>query len=287
MGFRMAQNLLKGGKSIVVYDKLPELVNQIKSSGANVAQSPKEITQISHTIITMLPSSPHVQSVYSEGDLSIQAGLRGGELCIDCSTIDPNISRVVAKEIKERGADIVDAPVSGGILGAQNATLTFMVGGSEEAFQKAKAILQLMGKNVIHCGGPGNGQVAKVCNNLILGISMIGVSEAMNLGISLGMDPKVLAGVINTSSGSCWSSEKYNPVPGVVPGVPSSNEYRGGFAVDLMAKDLGLAVAAAQAVKEPLLLGGNAHQTYNLVSQKGYGGLDFSAVFKFLTDRKK
>jgi len=144
-----------------------------------------------------------------------------------------------------------------------------------------------MGKNIVHCGGSGNGQVAKVCNNLLLGISMIGVSEAMNLGISLGMDPKILAAVINSSSGRCWSSDVYNPVPGVVPGVPCSNEYKGGFAVDLMAKDLGLAVAAAQAVKEPLVLGGSAHQVYNLISQKGYGGLDFSAVFKFLADGKK
>jgi len=283
----MAQNLLKGGKSLLVYDMLPEPVNQMKSSGASVAQSPKEIAQNSHTIITMLPSSPHAQSVYCEGDKSILSGLIGGELCIDCSTIDPNIARVVALKIKDRGVEMVDAPVSGGIVGAQNATLTFMVGGSEDAFQKAKVLLQLMGKNIVHCGGSGNGQVAKVCNNLLLGISMIGVSEAMNLGISLGIDPKVLAGVINTSSGRCWSSDVYNPVPGVMTGVPSSNEYRGGFAVDLMAKDLGLAVSAAQAVKEPLLLGGNAHQTYNLISQKGYGGLDFSAAFKFLTEGKK
>jgi len=280
MGFRMAQNLIKGGKSIVVYDVMQEPVTQMVSFGASVARTPKEVAQSSNVIITMLPSSPQVQAVYQEGE-SIISGLSGGELCIDCTTIDPNISRAVAQKVKDHRAEMVDAPVSGGILGAQNASLTFMVGGGDEAFTKAKVLLQLMGKNIVHCGGPGNGQVAKVCNNLVLAISMIGVSEAMNLGLALGMDPKVLAGVINTSSGRCWSSDTYNPVPGVIPGVPSSNEYKGGFAVDLMLKDLGLAVSAAQAVKEPLFLGGNAHQVYNLISQKGFGRLDFSSVYKF------
>jgi len=193
------------------------------------------------------------------------------------------VARTVAKKIKDLGAEIVDAPVSGGVGGAQNATLTFMVGGSSSAFTRAKTILQLMGKNIIHCGDSGNGQVTKVCNNLILGITMIGVSEAMNLGVKLGMDPKILAGVINTSSGRCWTSDTYNPVPGVLPNVPSSNDYKGGFAVDLMAKDLGLAISAANTIKEPLLLGGSAHQTYNLLSQKGYGGLDFSSIYKYLS----
>jgi len=181
----------------------------------------------------------------------------------------------------------VDAPVSGGVGGAQNATLTFMVGGSKEDFDRVKPLLELMGKNIVHCGGPGNGQVAKVCNNLLLGISMIGVSEAMNLGVKLGMDPKVLAGIINTSSGRCWSSDTYNPVPGVIPTVPASNGYKGGFASDLMAKDLYLAVSAANSIKQPLPLGGNAHQFYNLVSQKGLGGYDFSVVYKLLSEGQK
>jgi len=160
-----------------------------------------------------------------------------------------------------------------------------MVGGSVDAFNRAKPILELMGKNIVHCGGPGNGQVAKVCNNLLLGISMIGVSEAMNLGVKLGMDPKILAGIINTSSGRCWSSDSYNPVPGVIPTVPASNNYAGGFATDLMAKDLSLAVSAANAVKQPLPLGGSAHQFYNMLSQKGLGGLDFAVAYKFLSEQ--
>jgi len=281
----MAQNLIKGGKSLVVYDVSSDPLSQLKANGATVAQSPKHVAQLSNSIITMLPSSPHVQAVYLDEATSLIHGLSKDHLCIDCSTIDPSIARIVSQKFKSLGVEVVDAPVSGGIGGAQNATLTFMVGGSEEGFNRAKPLLQLMGKNIVHCGGSGNGQVTKVCNNLLLGISMIGVSEAMNLGIESGMDPKVLAGVLNTSTGRCWSSDTYNPVPGILPNVPSSNDYKGGFAVDLMAKDLGLAISAAQATKQPLLLGGSAHQVYNLLSQKGYGGLDFSSIYKFLTKK--
>jgi len=287
MGLRMAQNLLKGGKSLIAYDISNESLTQIKSSGAVIARSPKEVAEATRSIVTMLPSTPNVQAVYLDNPNSLIHGLSKDHLCIDCSTIDPNIARNVSQRLRSLGVEMVDAPVSGGINGALNATLTFMVGGSEEGFNRAKPILQLMGKNIVHCGGSGNGQVTKVCNNLLLGISMIGVSEAMQLGIQLGMDPKVLAGVLNTSSGRCWSSDTYNPVPGILPNVPSSNDYKGGFAVELMAKDLGLAISAAQASKQPLLLGGNAHQLYNLLVQKGYGGLDFSSIFKYLSDCKK
>eukprot|EP01125_Pyxidicula_operculata_P022389 TRINITY_DN9114_c0_g1_i1.p1 TRINITY_DN9114_c0_g1~~TRINITY_DN9114_c0_g1_i1.p1 ORF type:complete len:329 (+),score=59.94 TRINITY_DN9114_c0_g1_i1:36-1022(+) len=286
MGLRMAKNLMKAGKNLVVYDVSKEPLDQLKAEGAKIAKTPKELAQLSQTIVTMLPSSPHVQKVYTDDESSLIHGLSAGKLCIDASTIDPNIARQVSQRLQQVGVQMVDAPVSGGIVGAQNATLTFMVGGSEESFNQAKLLLQHMGKNIVYCGGPGNGQVAKVCNNLVLGISMIAISEAMNLGITLGMDPKILAGIFNTSSARCWSSDTYNPVPGVIPGVPSSNGYKGGFAVDLMAKDLSLAVSAAHTVKQPLLLGGDAHQTYNLLSQQGYGGLDFSAVYKFLNEKK-
>jgi len=286
MGFRMAQNLLKAGKSVVVYDVATEQSQLLAKEGAKVAKSPKEVAANSKTIITMLPSSPHVQSVYLEGPECLLEGLSSGQLFIDASTIDPSVAREVQKAVRAKGADMVDAPVSGGIVGAQNATLTFMVGGEAATFEAAKDTLKLMGKNIVHCGGPGNGQVAKVANNLVLGISMIGVSEAMNLGIKLGMDPKVLAGIFNTSSARCWSSDTYNPVPGVIEGVPSSRDYTGGFGVDLMAKDLSLAVSAANAIKEPLPLGGSALQTYNLLSKKGFGKKDFSSIYKYLAEKE-
>jgi len=282
----MAQNLLKAGKSVVVFDVVPEQAQLLAKEGATVAKSPKEVATQTKTIITMLPSSPHVQSVYLEGPDSLIEGLSAGQLYIDASTIDPTVARDVQKAIRAKGAEMVDAPVSGGIVGAQNATLTFMVGGDLASFDTAKQTLQLMGKNIVHCGGPGNGQVAKVANNLVLGISMIGVSEAMNLGIKLGMDPKVLAGIFNTSSARCWSSDTYNPVPGVIEGVPSSRDYAGGFGVDLMAKDLSLAVSAANAIKEPLPLGGSALQTYNLLSKKGFGKKDFSSIYKYLAEKE-
>jgi len=286
MGFRMAQNLLKAGKSVVVFDVVSEQSQLLAKEGAVIAQSPKEVASSgAETIITMLPSSPHVQSVYLDGPSSLLNGLIPGQLFIDASTIDPTVARSVQEKIRQSGARMIDAPVSGGVNGAQNATLTFMVGGDAKDFDLAKPLLQLMGKNIVHCGGPGNGQVAKVANNLLLGISMIGVSEAMNLGIKLGMDPKILAGIFNSSSGRCWSSDTYNPVPHVIEGVPSCKDYAGGFGVDLMAKDLSLAVIAANSIKEPLPLGGVALQTYNLISSKGFGKKDFSSIYKYLSQK--
>jgi 3-hydroxyisobutyrate dehydrogenase len=201
---------------------------------------------------------------------------------IDASTIDPATAQEVAGKAKEKGSAMLDAPVSGGVMGAENATLSFMLGGEPVDVERAKPLLSLMGKNIVHCGAVGTGQVAKICNNLVLAISMIGVSEAMNLGVTLGIDPKILAGIFNTSSARCWSSEVYNPVPGVLPNVPSSRGYTGGFGSALMAKDVGLAVAAANAVKAPLPLGGVALQLYNLLGAHGHGGRDFSVVYEFL-----
>eukprot|EP01127_Copromyxa_protea_P002419 TRINITY_DN12310_c0_g1_i1.p1 TRINITY_DN12310_c0_g1~~TRINITY_DN12310_c0_g1_i1.p1 ORF type:complete len:329 (-),score=101.54 TRINITY_DN12310_c0_g1_i1:23-1009(-) len=288
MGFRMAQNLVKNGKSVIAYDIAPESVNNLVKEGAIAAANPQEVAASkAPVIITMLPSSPHVRSCYLEGEKSLSAGLQPGQLFIDASTIDPAVAREIQAKLAELGATGIDAPVSGGIVGAQNATLTFMVGGTTEGFESAKPVLELMGKNIVYCGAAGNGQVVKIANNLVLGISMIGVSEAMNLGVKLGMDPKVLAGVLNTSTARCWSSDTYNPVPGVIPGVPSSNDYNGGFGVDLMAKDLSLAVGAAHAIKEPLPLGGSALQLYNMLSSKGLGGKDFSSVYKFLSEAAK
>jgi len=279
--------LLKMEKKIVVYDIVTESMNQMGSKGASKGSSPLEIAQNSEIVITMLPSSPHVMDVYIKGQQNLLKGAKNGQLFIDNSTIDPNVAREVYQHVKKSGATILDAPVSGGINGAANATLTFMVGGDKEAFDRATPILKLMGKTVVHCGGPGNGQVAKVCNNLQLGISMIGASEALNLGVKLGMDPKVLTTIINSSSGRSWSTDTYNPVPGVMPNVPSSKNYEGGFMVNLMLKDLGLAVGSANSINQPLPLGAVAHQVYSILSRSGYGNLDFSSVYKFLNEEQQ
>jgi len=282
----MANNLLKAGFPLVVYDVKNESMHQLQTKGAKLGKNPKDVAFQADYVITMLPSSPHVQSVYCS-ESGIFSGIKPDSLLIDASTIDPNVAREIISKAAKHNVAMVDAPVSGGVGGAEKATLTFMVGGDQETFNKVKPLLSHMGKNIVHCGGPGNGQVVKICNNLVLGISMLGVSEAMNLGISMGMDPKVLANIFNTSSARCWSSDTYNPVPGVMEGVPSSRGYQGGFGVDLMAKDLGLAVNAANNIKAPLPLGGPTLQFYNLISKYGFGEKDFSAVYEFLSKKNK
>jgi 3-hydroxyisobutyrate dehydrogenase len=228
-------------------------------------------------VITMLPSSPHVRAVYL-GEDGVLAGAPPGATLVDSSTIDPHTARDVAAAAAARGFAMADAPVSGGTGGAEAATLTFMVGAAPPVFETIKPVLAAMGRNIVYCGGAGNGQVAKICNNLLLGISMIGVAEAMNLGASLGIDPKLLAGVINTSSGRCWSSDTYNPYPGVMENVPAARGYTGGFGTDLMLKDLGLANEAARQAKAPVPLGAMAQQLYQLWSSTGAGGQDFSGI---------
>ena len=251
MGGHMAHNLLKKGHNLVVFDVFQNSIDVVKNYGAalsrNVQQgaTPADVALNADVIVTMLPSSPHVVEVYTGKD-GILASLakraahhKKQLLLIDSSTIAPPTAGEVAAAAanhKDGSALMVDAPVSGGVGGAEAGTLTFMVGGPQASFEQARPYLAKMGRNIVHCGGPGTGQVAKVCNNLILGISMTAVSEAMNLGVELGIDPAVLAGIVNTSSGRCWSSDTYNPVPGVMPNVPSSKGYVGGFGVDLMLK---------------------------------------------------
>jgi len=282
MGSRQSTNLVKKGYSLIVYDVNSQSVNDLVGKGCEKATSPKEVAEKVNIIITMLPSSSHVEEVYKQPSHGIFESLKKNTLLIDCSTIDPIVTRALANEIKQREAEMVDAPVSGGTLGAQAGTLTFMVGGSAEGFQRAQPYLQAMGKNIIHCGDSGAGQVVKICNNLILGASMLGVAEAMNLGVKLGVDKKVLANVINTSSGRCWSSDTYNPCPGVMEGVPSSRGYSGGFQTDLLKKDLGLAVEAAKSCNVPLPSGNFARLIYQCLSEKGYGQKDFSSFYEFL-----
>jgi 3-hydroxyisobutyrate dehydrogenase len=278
MGAPMAHNLLKAGHQLSVFDLNAAAVENLVGAGALPVDSPTAIAQgNAELILTMLPAAAHVKSVYL-GENGLIAHSRAGVMLIDCSTIDPHSAREVAKAAAEHGNPMLDAPVSGGTGGAAAGTLTFMVGGSDADFDHAQPILAAMGKNIVHCGAVGNGQVAKVANNMLLGISMIGVAEAMALGVALGMDAKTLAGVINTSSGRCWSSDTYNPFPGVLDNVPSSRGYSGGFGSDLMLKDLGLATEAAKQVRQPVILGALAQQLYQSFSAQGHGGLDFSAI---------
>jgi len=278
MGAPMAHNLLKAGHQLSVFDLNAAAVENLVGAGALPVDSPTAIAQgNAELIITMLPAAAHVKSVYL-GENGLIASSRAGVMLIDCSTIDPHSAREVAKAAAEHGNPMLDAPVSGGTGGAAAGTLTFMVGGSDADFDRAQPILAAMGKNIVHCGAAGNGQVAKVANNMLLGISMIGVAEAMALGVALGMDAKTLAGVINTSSGRCWSSDTYNPFPGVLDNVPASRGYSGGFGSDLMLKDLGLATEAAKQVRQPVILGAIAQQLYQSFSAQGHGGLDFSAI---------
>jgi len=278
MGAPMAHNLLKAGHQLSVFDLNAAAVENLVGAGALPVDSPTAIAQgNAELIITMLPAAAHVKSVYL-GENGLIASSREGVMLIDCSTIDPHSAREVAKAAAEHGNPMLDAPVSGGTGGAAAGTLTFMVGGSDADFDRAQPILAAMGKNIVHCGAAGNGQVAKVANNMLLGISMIGVAEAMALGVALGMDAKTLAGVINTSSGRCWSSDTYNPFPGVLDNVPSSRGYSGGFGSDLMLKDLDLATEAAKQVRQPVILGALAQQLYQSFSAQGHGGLDFSAI---------
>jgi 3-hydroxyisobutyrate dehydrogenase len=280
MGGPMALNLLKAGHALTVFDLVPASVHSLTAAGATAVASPAELARSEvQVIITMLPAARHVKAVYLSED-GLLAHIAKGVRLIDSSTIDPMTAREVAAAAVQQGNPMLDAPVSGGTGGAAAGTLTFMVGGNVADFEHAQPLLAAMGKNIVHCGAAGNGQVAKVANNMLLGISMIGVAEAMNLGVALGMDAKVLAGVINTSSGRCWSSDTYNPFPGVLDSAPAARGYSGGFGTDLMLKDLGLATEAAKQAQQPVLLGALAQQLYQSFSAQGHGGLDFSAIIK-------
>lgn len=280
MGGPMAHNLIKAGHQLTVFDLSQAAVASLVEAGASAAPSIAALAGSDvEMIITMLPAAQHVKGVYL-GEEGLLAHVAPEVRLIDSSTIDPLSAREVAAAAAAKGNRMLDAPVSGGTGGASAGTLTFMVGGDQADFDVALPILQAMGKNIVHCGPSGNGQVAKVANNMLLGISMIGVAEAMNLGVSLGMDPKVLAGIINTSSGRCWSSDTYNPYPEVLENAPASRGYTGGFGTDLMLKDLGLATEAAKQARQPVVLGAAAQQLYQTFSSQGNGGLDFSAIIK-------
>jgi len=280
MGGPMASNLLKAGHALTVFDLSPAALEEAQKTGAKVAASPRAAAEASETVITMLPAAAHVKAVYLNEDDGVLAGVRAGVPLIDSSTIDPATARLVADAARAHGNPFADAPVSGGVVGAQAGTLTFMVGADEALFETLKPVLAGMGKNMVRCVETGTGQIAKICNNLLLAISMIGVAEAMKLGEVLGIDPTKLASIINTSTGRCWSSDTCNPYPNILPNAPASRGYSGGFGADLMLKDLGLAVDAARQAKQPVFLGALAQQLYQSMSQQGLGDLDFSGIIK-------
>lgn len=278
MGGPMAANLVKAGHAVAGFDLVPAAVAQAKADGVAVADSAVEAVAGAEIVVTMLPAGRHVRAVWAE----IAPHAKQGALLVDSSTVDVESARAVHALAGQAGLASLDAPVSGGTGGAKGATLTFMCGGSEEAFAAARPVLEAMGRKVVHCGGPGAGQAAKICNNMILGISMIGVSEAFALAEKLGLSHQALFDVASTSSGQCWSLTTYCPVPGPVPTSPANNGYKPGFAADLMLKDLKLAQEAAMAAGASTPLGAAAAQLYALYAAAGHGGEDFSGIVRML-----
>ena len=281
MGGPMAANLVTAGHRVIGFDLSPELREAARARGAEAAGSAREAVAEAEIVITMLPAGKHVLSVWGD----IVASLKPGTLVIDSSTIDVESAKRAHALANERGCRSLDAPVSGGVGGARGATLTFMCGGSAEAFAGAEPILSRMGKRVVHCGDAGAGQAAKICNNMILGISMIGVCEAFVLAEKLGLSHQALFDVASTSSGQCWSLTSYCPVPGPVPTSPANSGYQPGFASALMLKDLKLAQEAAAASGATTPLGAAAAQIYGLHNAWGEGGMDFSAIIHLIRGR--
>ncbi|MCH1782502.1 3-hydroxyisobutyrate dehydrogenase [Psychrobacter glaciei] len=276
MGAPMAENLLKAGYTLSVYDLSEDATQRLQQAGASVADSPKDAANNAQVVISMLPAGKHVHSVYL-GDSGLLANLPKGTLVIDSSTIAAADARTVAEAAIELGIDFLDAPVSGGTGGAMAGSLTFIVGGSADAFAKAEPILAVMGKNIFHAGDHGAGQVAKICNNMLLGILMAGTAEAINLGVKNGLDPKVLSDIMLQSSGRNWTLEVYNPYPQVMENVPSSNGYQGGFMSKLMQKDLNLAMQTAQDTNVETPMGAKATELYEAHTVEN-GDRDFSSI---------
>jgi 3-hydroxyisobutyrate dehydrogenase len=279
MGKLMAINLLKRHYPVTVFDLNPAPVEELLEFGAEKAGSSAEAAAAGDIVITMLPSSPHVEEAVL-GPGGVLEGMLPGTVLIDMSTIDPLVSKRVAEQVAARGFRMLDAPVSGGSVGARDATLTIMVGGPSDLFERCRPVLEAMGRNVIHCGENGMGEVVKVVNNLIAGVSMAVTAEAYNIGLRAGADPKVLYDVISKSSGRCWSHDLNLPIPGVLGTAPADHNYEPGFMVDLMRKDLGLAISAAKGVQAPAILAAAAEQLYGSASNMGFGRRDMSAVVK-------
>lgn len=278
MGGPMAINLVNAGHNVSVFDLSEQAMQTVKAAGASIALTAADAVKGAEFVISMLPAGKHVQGLYVSGEQPLFDHLAQDALVIDSSTIDAATAKAVAQEAEKRAINFIDAPVSGGVGGATAGTLSFMVGASEQQFAKAKPILEVMGKNIFHAGVQGSGQVAKACNNMLLAILMSGTSEALNMGVNNGLDPKALSEIMRLSSGGNWALEVYNPYPGVMPNAPASNDYQGGFQVDLMAKDLGLAMDLSEQSGSPTPMGTRANELFKEHAQAGNGGLDFSSI---------
>ncbi|PWG61048.1 3-hydroxyisobutyrate dehydrogenase [Sediminicurvatus halobius] len=285
MGAPMAANLLRGGYETTVFDLVPEALAAAEEAGARAAGSAAEAVADAEVVISMLPAGEHVHELYL-GSGQVMASVRPGTLLVDCSTIAADAARQVAAAARERSLRFLDAPVSGGVGGARAGTLTFICGGEAADVEEARPVLAAMGKNVFHAGPSGAGQVGKMCNNMLLAIQMIGTAEALNLADAHGLDPAAVSDIMKASSGSNWALQVYNPYPGVMDGVPASNGYQGGFLVDLMVKDLGLAMDMAGSSHTATPLGAAARALYTAHSAHGNGGYDFSSILQFLRGGK-
>ena len=280
MGAPMASNLVKAGHSVTVFDLVESAIQTLDSEGASRGESAEAAARSAEVVISMLPAGAHVKSLYlgRDGAPGLFDTLDGKPLIIDASTISPEDARTVGAAAAERGLSYLDAPVSGGVGGAKAGSLTFIVGGEATGFEQAKPVLEAMGKNIFHAGENGAGQVAKICNNMLLGILMSGTAEALALGVKNGMDPAVLSEIMKQSSGGNWALNVYNPWPGVMEGSAASRDYQGGFLTDLMAKDLGLAWELALGSKSTVPMGSQARNLFALHSAQGNGALDFSSI---------
>lgn len=281
MGGPMAANLLKAGHELQVFDLSEAAVQAAVAAGARAADSAAAAVAGAQVVVSMLPASRHVEGLYL-GVSGILAAIEPGALIVDCSTIAPASAQNVAAAARARGLAMLDAPVSGGTAGAAAGTLTFIVGGDADALERARPLLQAMGRNIFHVGASGAGQVAKLCNNMALGVIMAVTGEALALGVAHGLDPKVLSQMMAVSTSRSWATEVCNPWPGVLDNAPASRGYSGGFGNDLMLKDLGLAAEAAMGVGASIPLGELARNLYAMNSRAGHGGLDFSSVVKLV-----
>ena len=280
MGAPMAVNLVKAGHQVRAFDLIPASLQSFVAAGGKQASSAKEAVEGAEVVISMLPAGKHVSELYSSED-GLLAQLPKGCLVIDSSTIDATTARQVGATALKAGIDFIDAPVSGGVSGAEAGTLSFIVGGEAACFARAKPILEAMGKNIFHAGGVGSGQIAKTCNNMLLSVLMAGTAEALQMGIENGLDPKILSDIMVKSSGRNWALEVYNPVPGVMPGTPACNNYQGGFMVDLMNKDLDLALGVAQESSSTVPMGEQAAALFEAHAKANNGKCDFSSIFKY------
>lgn len=281
MGLNMVHNLIKNGNKVIAYDINNDALKAAEKEGASSASSVAAVSANVDSLVTMLPTPDIVLNTF-QGPNGIIANSKKGTLLMDSSTVGPDTPRIIAAEAKAKGVTFVDAPVTGAVPAARAGTLTFLVGGTEAEYNAVKPVLLGMGKNIVHCGETGTGQIAKICNNMCLAINMISTAETLMLAKRLGLSPKLMNDILNISSGRSWCTEIYCPAPNILENVPSNNDYNGGFMVELIAKDLGLANQSASKVKHPLPLGSQAQQIYLTMALQGLAKKDFSSIYKYL-----